>query len=106
MPELREQIAIPDSATADFLVCRALLRRGRVYEEAVATFAPYREVQDPNPEARESMRVLIGRARENKRIPVSLRQQPAGGQRSGDDSVAGRTVAGGRSNAAGCMVYF
>jgi uncharacterized protein YecE (DUF72 family) len=66
MPELRRQIAIPDSATADFLVCRALLRQGRVYEDAVAAFAPYREVQDPNPEARDSMRVLIGRARENK----------------------------------------
>ena len=66
MPELRYQIAIPDSATADFQVCRALLRHGRVYEDAVATFSPYREVQDPNPEARESMRVLIGRARENK----------------------------------------
>jgi len=66
MPELRHQIAIPDSVTADFLVCRALLRRGRVYEDAVATFAPYTEVKDPNPEARESMRVLIGRAREKK----------------------------------------
>ena len=66
MPELRHQIAIPDSMTADFLVCRALLRRGRVYEDAVATFAPYTEIKDPNPEARESMRVLIGRARENK----------------------------------------
>jgi hypothetical protein len=59
-------MSIPDSVTADFLVCRALLRRGRSYEEAVATFAPYTEVRDPNPEARESMRVLIGRARENK----------------------------------------
>jgi uncharacterized protein YecE (DUF72 family) len=66
MPELRHQIAIPDSVTADFQVCRALLRLGRVYEEAVEAFAPYREVQDPNPEARDSMRVLIGRARENK----------------------------------------
>jgi uncharacterized protein YecE (DUF72 family) len=66
MPELREQLAIPDSATANFQVCRALLRRGRPYEEAVARFSPYREVQDPNPEARESMRVLIGRARENR----------------------------------------
>jgi uncharacterized protein YecE (DUF72 family) len=66
MPELRQQIAIPDSATADFLVCRALLRRGRMYENAVATFAPYTEVQDPNPEARDSMRVLIGRAREER----------------------------------------
>jgi uncharacterized protein YecE (DUF72 family) len=68
MPELRHQVAIPDSATADFQVCRALLRRGRVYEEAVEAFAPYREVQDPNPEARDSMRVLIGRARENKQF--------------------------------------
>jgi uncharacterized protein YecE (DUF72 family) len=68
MPELRRQIAIADSATADFQVCRALLRHGRVYQEAVDAFAPYREVQDPNPEARESMRVLIGRARENKQF--------------------------------------
>ena len=66
MPELHRQIAIPDSVTTDFQVCRALLRRGRPYEEAVETFPPYTEVQDPNPEARESMRVLIGRARENK----------------------------------------
>jgi uncharacterized protein YecE (DUF72 family) len=66
MPELRQQIAIPDSVTTDFQVCRALLRRGRNYEEAVESFAPYSEVRDPNPEARDSMRVLIGRARENK----------------------------------------
>jgi len=68
MPLLRQQIAIPDSATAGFQVCRALLRHGRVYREAVDAFAPYREVQDPNAEARDSMRVLIGRARENKQF--------------------------------------
>jgi len=68
MPELRHQMAIPDSATADFLVGRALLRHGRVYEDAVGLFSPYTEIQDPNPEARESMRVLIGRARENKQF--------------------------------------
>ena len=67
MPDLRHQIAIPDSTTADFRVCRALLRRGRVYEEAVKQFSPYTEVQDPNPEARNSMRVLIGRAREDRK---------------------------------------
>jgi uncharacterized protein YecE (DUF72 family) len=66
MPDLKYQVAIPGSRTADFQVCRALLRRGRVYEEAVDAFAPYTHVQDPNPEARESMKVLIGRARENK----------------------------------------
>ncbi|MGA3015982.1 MAG: DUF72 domain-containing protein [Bryobacteraceae bacterium] len=68
MPELRRQLAMPDSATADFLVCRALLRHGRVYEDAVGLFAPYTRIQDPNPEARESMRVLIGRAREDKQF--------------------------------------
>jgi uncharacterized protein YecE (DUF72 family) len=68
MPELRTQMAIPDSATADFLVCRALLRHGRVYEDAVGLFQPYTEIQDPNPEARDAMRVLIGRARENKQF--------------------------------------
>jgi uncharacterized protein YecE (DUF72 family) len=66
MPELRHQIAIPDSVTADFQVCRALLRRGRNYEQAVETFQPYDRIRDPNPEARDSMRVLIRRARENK----------------------------------------
>jgi len=68
MPELRHQMAIPGSATADFLVSRALLRHGRVYADAVGLFEPYTHIQDPNPEARESMRILIGRARENKQF--------------------------------------
>jgi len=68
MPELRHQMAIPGSATADFVVSRALLRRGRVYEDAVGLFQPYTHIQDENPQARESLRVLIGRARENKQF--------------------------------------
>jgi uncharacterized protein YecE (DUF72 family) len=68
MPELKVQTAIHGSVTADFAVCRALLRRGRVYEDAVKAFAPYTETQDPNPEARDSMRILIGRAKEDKRM--------------------------------------
>jgi uncharacterized protein YecE (DUF72 family) len=67
MPELRHQMAIPDSVTADFMVSRALLRRGRVYEDAVATFAPYTEVKDPNPEARDSLRALIAQSKEERR---------------------------------------
>src|SRR5207248_6442872 len=59
MPELREQIAIPDSVTADFTVSRALLRAGRSYEEAVAAFAPYSEIKDLNPETRDALRALI-----------------------------------------------
>ena len=68
MPELREQIALPGSVTADFVVCRALLRRGRPYANAVSMFAPYTEVKDPNPEARESLRLLIERSEENRRM--------------------------------------
>jgi len=68
MPELRLQISLANSVTAPFVVCRALLRRGRSYEDAVAQFTPYREMRDPNPEARDSMRVLIGRAREDRRM--------------------------------------
>jgi uncharacterized protein YecE (DUF72 family) len=68
MPELRRQIEIPGSETAAFLVCRALLRQGRPYEEAVARFSPYSEIRDPNPAARESLRILIQRAREQRRM--------------------------------------
>ncbi len=52
------------SYTGGFTVARALLRRGRAYEEAVAKFTPYAHVQDPNPETREALRLLIARARE------------------------------------------
>jgi uncharacterized protein YecE (DUF72 family) len=68
MPELRRQIEIPGSATAGFLVCRALLRQGRPYEEAVARFSPYSEIRDPNPGARESLRILVQRAREQRSL--------------------------------------
>jgi uncharacterized protein YecE (DUF72 family) len=66
MPELQSQIALAGSVTADFQVCRALLRHGRTFEKAVEAFAPYAEIQDPNPEARDAMRALINRTRESK----------------------------------------
>jgi len=66
MPELRHQIAIPDSRTADFLVCRALLRRGRAYADAVESFAPYEDIQDPNPAGRQAIRDLIEWAKTNR----------------------------------------
>ena len=59
MPQLPDQIAIPDSRTADFLVTRALLRQGRAYEEAVREFAPYAEVREPNPFARQGIREIL-----------------------------------------------
>lgn len=67
MPELPAQLATPNSVTADFLVCRALLRRGRPYEEAVKQFSPYSEVLDPNPSAREGLREIVQIAKREKR---------------------------------------
>ena len=69
MPELRRQMAIPGFRDRRISWCAAPCCGGAgMYEDAVAAFAPYTEVRDPNPEARESMRVLIGRAREDKRM--------------------------------------
>ncbi len=66
MPALREQISLPEVFTADFTVARALLRRGRPYEEAVAKFSPYREIQDPSLSTRQALRDLIQHARDER----------------------------------------
>jgi uncharacterized protein YecE (DUF72 family) len=63
MPELSVQTQLPDVYTAGFTVARALLRRGRPYEQAVAQFSPYQNVQDPNPAVRQALRDMISRAR-------------------------------------------
>jgi hypothetical protein len=63
MPEIGEQMQIADAYTADFTVTRALLRKGRAYEQAVEKFSPYREVQDANPATRQALRDLISRAK-------------------------------------------
>lgn len=60
MPELRAQLNYPDIFTADFNVTRALLGRGRMYEQAVAQFSPYQTVQDENPEARAALKEIVG----------------------------------------------
>jgi uncharacterized protein YecE (DUF72 family) len=67
MPSLAEHMAIPGAFPADFTVVRALLRQGRSYETAVAQFQPYSEIRDPNPEARDALRTLIRRMREERR---------------------------------------
>lgn len=64
MPELHDQMQLPDVFTADFTVVRALLRRGRPYEHAVARFSPYNAVTDVNAEVRGALRQLIAQARE------------------------------------------
>ncbi len=64
MPEIGAQVHLPDAFTAGFTVARALLRHGRPYEDAVAKFAPYTQVRDPNPQTRDALKLLIARARQ------------------------------------------
>jgi uncharacterized protein YecE (DUF72 family) len=63
MPEIREQMDLEGSQTANLLVARALLRRGRPYEKAVEEFAPYTKVQEVNEPVRGALRELIDVAR-------------------------------------------
>jgi uncharacterized protein YecE (DUF72 family) len=67
MPLLSEQMALPGTFSADFTVARALLRQGRSYEDAVAQFQPYDRIRDENTEARDALRELIRRMREERR---------------------------------------
>lgn len=62
MPEIGVQAAMPGSQTADFFVARALLKRDRPYEDAVAKFSPYEKVQEPNPAARAAVAGLAKKA--------------------------------------------
>ena len=64
MPELRVQTQIRDAYTAGFNVVRALLHHGRPYAEAVAKFSPYTHAQEPDPNTRDALRLMISRARQ------------------------------------------
>jgi uncharacterized protein YecE (DUF72 family) len=59
MPPIDEQLALPESFTAEFAAARFLLKPGRTYEQAVEKFQPYREVKEPYLQARESLKDLL-----------------------------------------------
>jgi uncharacterized protein YecE (DUF72 family) len=67
MPTLSEQLAMPGVFPAPFTVVRGLLKQGRAYEQAVAQFEPYDRIRDENPEARNALREVIRRMREERR---------------------------------------
>lgn len=67
MPDLQEQLDRPGVMTADFTVVRALLRKGRPYEQAVKTFSPYTEIKDPNPRGRKAIQQVIEQAFKERR---------------------------------------
>lgn len=71
MPPIEEQVTREEAYTADFVVARALLRPGRVFEQAIQLFEPYTHVQEPYPEAREALAQLARRA-EHEQHPAFL----------------------------------
>lgn len=66
MPPLSKQIRIEEAYTAPFTVTRALLRPGRLYEQAVELFSPYKQVKEEYPEGRQSLREIIRESMERK----------------------------------------
>ena len=52
MPPIIDQTKIAGVLTGAFSVARALLKKGRTYEEAVQLFQPYDRVKEENPELR------------------------------------------------------
>ena len=74
MPELKKQLEMPGAFTADFTVVRALLSKGRNYEQAVQRFTPYKLVQEPDHAARDAMRQIAERCAAPEETGVPLRQ--------------------------------
>ena len=66
MPELGAQLDRPGVETADFRVVRALLSKGRSYEQSVEAFEPYERIREPNEAARGAMRRVAERAMQRK----------------------------------------
>lgn len=62
MPPIADQMALAHAFTADFTVVRALLPKGRTYEQAVKQLAPYQEIQQPDLETRDALRQVVDRA--------------------------------------------
>jgi uncharacterized protein YecE (DUF72 family) len=59
MPSIGEQLALADSVTGPFIICRALLRPGRLYADAVEAFSPYDRIRDEQPALRADLVSLV-----------------------------------------------
>lgn len=64
MPPIGRQLDLPDSLTASFTVCRALLRPGRPDPDARASLEPFDQVRAPEPEVRHDIVRLVKATRD------------------------------------------
>jgi uncharacterized protein YecE (DUF72 family) len=67
MPPIVEQLQVAGVLTAPFAVARALLKPGRTYQEAVASFQPYDRIREENPELRTGIAEAARRCRQEGR---------------------------------------
>lgn len=67
MPELGAQAELPGVFSADFTVVRALLSRGRGYEQAVRAFEPYELAREPNEPVRDALSRIAAGARQQRK---------------------------------------
>lgn len=59
MPPIEQQLALPNSRTADFNVARFMVKTGRTYPEAEKMFDPWSRVKEVLPETRAAGAALI-----------------------------------------------
>jgi uncharacterized protein YecE (DUF72 family) len=71
MPPLGAQMDMEGSVTANFIVARALLKPGRLYEDAVKLFKPYDRIRDPYPDLRRDL-ARLARTSGELRLPAWL----------------------------------
>jgi hypothetical protein len=71
MPPLGAQMDMEGSITANFIVARALLKPGRLYEDAVKLFKPYDRIRDPYPDLRRDL-ARLARTSGELRLPAWL----------------------------------
>lgn len=71
MPSIGEQLRAEDPITTDLVVVRALLRPGRLYEDAVDAFQPYDRIREESPEVRDDLLALL-RLVEGRRVPAFI----------------------------------
>jgi uncharacterized protein YecE (DUF72 family) len=67
MPTLDEQAMLPGVDAAGFSVVRALLPRGRTYEQAVQALSPYESIKEPCESARDGLRLVAESARKRQK---------------------------------------
>jgi len=80
MPRIGRQLELPGAVPSDIVVCRALLRPGRAYEQAVQMFQPYDRIKDPYPQGYRDVATVVrtATAQARRRVYVAVNNRFVG----------------------------